>query len=431
MTLALRVALAALALTATASAQHVWTVDAALGPGSDFQDLPAAVAAAADGDTLIVRSGWYSELVLDNKALTVAALPGTSMWIFGAKVLNLDAQKEVLLVNLAVASLDGTGLLVSADAGEVLVDGCSLVGANGPNTYSTGWGFPGVEVFDSARVTLTGCTLTGGDGRDYATRPWAYGGGGDGGYIHGDSEVALYGCQIQGGEGGSDDDEDYGGMPGGPAVYVATAEITVVGCTLLGGPGGDGGNNPDPWSYTTCGDGGYGGDGIQYAKYDTEPPPAAVHEADNSFVPGLGGQGGDSSCAAGLPGVLFYIAPTIPDSMPIHHVGLTLTSPILETDSATLQASGPAGTAVLLAVGSQPDFAFDPALFGVVTLDPFGLTFVGLGTLDATGVLSLTFPNAVDVLPGQALTFFAQAIGIDAQGFIELGSPVSHTILGV
>src|SRR5215510_991412 len=49
----------------------IWIVDAANGPGTNFTSLPAAVAAAASGDTLIVRRGTYQPFQVSGKALTI------------------------------------------------------------------------------------------------------------------------------------------------------------------------------------------------------------------------------------------------------------------------------------------------------------------------------------------------------------------------
>src|SRR5687767_13350498 len=49
----------------------IWIVDAANGPGTNFTSLPAAVAAASSGDTLIVRQGTYATFTVGGKALTM------------------------------------------------------------------------------------------------------------------------------------------------------------------------------------------------------------------------------------------------------------------------------------------------------------------------------------------------------------------------
>ena len=48
-----------------------WIVDQQNGPGTHFTTIGAAVAAAVDGDTIVVRTGTYVESVTTGKALTI------------------------------------------------------------------------------------------------------------------------------------------------------------------------------------------------------------------------------------------------------------------------------------------------------------------------------------------------------------------------
>lgn len=52
-------------------AQTTWIVDDSGGPGVHFTSLPAAVAAAASGDTLLVAPGHYAPFHVTGKALTI------------------------------------------------------------------------------------------------------------------------------------------------------------------------------------------------------------------------------------------------------------------------------------------------------------------------------------------------------------------------
>lgn len=68
-----------LLLTSLASAQSTWIVDDTPGPGVNFTSLPAAVAAAASGDTLLVGPGTYEGFQVANKALTILGAGSTTM----------------------------------------------------------------------------------------------------------------------------------------------------------------------------------------------------------------------------------------------------------------------------------------------------------------------------------------------------------------
>lgn len=72
-------------LATTLAAQRTWVVDASNGPGTTHTDLPPAIAAAADGDTILVRAGSYSQFTT-NKALRILGRTGASVAIKDQKV---------------------------------------------------------------------------------------------------------------------------------------------------------------------------------------------------------------------------------------------------------------------------------------------------------------------------------------------------------
>ena len=69
--------MAAVLLAVSLHAQRIWTVDFLQRPGADFQDLPAAVAAASSGDIIRLRgtttslSDSYLAPSIQGKALTI------------------------------------------------------------------------------------------------------------------------------------------------------------------------------------------------------------------------------------------------------------------------------------------------------------------------------------------------------------------------
>ena len=80
----MRTVLYALVLTSglVAAQSRTWIVDVNSGPNTDFTDLPPAIAAAIDGDTVLIRSGTYKGFTT-SKALTVlgeAVAPGRVDW---------------------------------------------------------------------------------------------------------------------------------------------------------------------------------------------------------------------------------------------------------------------------------------------------------------------------------------------------------------
>jgi hypothetical protein len=140
-----------LAATAALPAQgRAWTVDWQGGPGTDFTDLPPAIAGAADGDLIRVRPGFYNAVSIVDKALTILGGPGVQTWLPSQplSVVNLAAGKQVVLAGIdhryAFANL-----LLTANQGRVILDRMALTA---------------VAVSDCPNVQLNDCTVQGRSG---------------------------------------------------------------------------------------------------------------------------------------------------------------------------------------------------------------------------------------------------------------------------
>ena len=106
-----RSGVALLAIGAAAAAQ-TFVVDASNGPGANFTDLPAAVAAVPDGAVLDVRPGSYSPFAIASKGLSVIFQPGALVQgpvLTLVSVTGTSAQQTVLLRGLQVATYFGSG----------------------------------------------------------------------------------------------------------------------------------------------------------------------------------------------------------------------------------------------------------------------------------------------------------------------------------
>lgn len=106
---------AAFVLSPTAlDAQQTWVVDRAGGPGSHFRTIEAAVAAAAAGDVVLVRSGTYSETALDiDKELHLVGEGTVQLavgYLFtpGARVHDLPVGAEFSMTNFELTGVVAT-----------------------------------------------------------------------------------------------------------------------------------------------------------------------------------------------------------------------------------------------------------------------------------------------------------------------------------
>jgi hypothetical protein len=158
--------LCVLSIAATrVSAQRVWIVDRSNGPGADFTDLPPALEAAADGDTIVVRQGVYANAVT-SRSVTLLGV-GTPM--LSTTSVGPSGEQRALLVHGLPAggtfSMRGFRLNQGAAAGSITAEirDCSghVVLADVSTSSSAVLG-AALLVVRSRDVTLNQCYSTGG-----------------------------------------------------------------------------------------------------------------------------------------------------------------------------------------------------------------------------------------------------------------------------
>ena len=141
----LRTVVAVLSLTAVATGQRTWIVDAANGPGTDFVDLPPAVAAASDGDRILVRGGVYSPTTISKALRIQGALSTQFATPFAALIVeNIPAGRTVELTSLQMNQAAGAGLLIRACRGTVTLRDV------------LGTAFPAIAIADADYVAVSG-----------------------------------------------------------------------------------------------------------------------------------------------------------------------------------------------------------------------------------------------------------------------------------
>ena len=416
---------------------QVHVVDAAGGAGAAFTDLPAAVAAAAPGDTVLVRSGAYSPFTLDGKGLFVLADTGADVAIDGTvAVRNLPAGQSVMLRGLATGAVLHEGLLVEDCAGGVRVEDCSFTGQAGTapspffpqqTLHYDGWA--GARLENSGDVAFARCELIGGEGLQ------AHVGGGSGDGAHGldmSGSVAVFeDGTCFGGRGGVGSLYlGIGGYPypypgsGGVGASVHMSTLVVGGSALTGGPGAHGESGD-----FECSGGASGGSGA------TVWADSTFYPRDSTFTGGPAGLGGNDgvggSCSDGSDGqpiTTSFNSTTIPLSGGSRE--LVAPAPFRVPGVESLQFAGTPGDLVLSAFAAPSG--------GQVILPPLGGTLFPVdpllvtvhGAIPAGGVLDV--PVSVLALPAglASVALHGQAAHVDAAGQPVLGPFSSVLLLG-
>ena len=349
----------------------VWVIDNAPGPGIDFTSLAAGVAAASDGDVLLLKQGMYSSLSITGKALTVQAdenfvtIDGTASSIQG-----LSAAQSVHV--RGVRWLDP--LTLSANAGVVWVEDVRGPGRFGP-----------ISADDCSSVVLLRMLPIGTVG------------------------YSIFDCSVY--------------VPSEAALQLEDSSIHAFGSTFTGGRGGS------CYVGGICSETGQpGAPGIDLTG------PGFLFLSDSDSIGGLAGcigeplgcpkpecsQGGaglanggevrliDSSLL-GAPSVSYYDVTSTPgpsttgaDPVPLPGKALRFeaSSPVREGESVALSFEGPPWTPVYLATGSGPNAHFVENVRGTVLVSELAqIEFVGFtgadGTLETTRDLS-DLPDGVD-----------------------------------
>jgi hypothetical protein len=273
-------------------------------PGSPPGALATEVAAAAEGDAILVSAGTYSGFVADGKGLAIVADADAVVLVDGsAGVRNLPAASDFLLAGLTVTGAmqfqddppatytTGTAFYAFDCAGSVRVQGCTLTGGWG-DTDCMGLSAPGgrgANVLSPPDVAFAACAIAGGLGGGSIQGCWT-GAGGMGGpaLLCDSSSVALYDCTLCAGDGGAQGERAGNGghglhLTGSGGVFLSNTPAT-------GGDGGYGTGCDDPYDCCGAGEPGNGGHGVWMRDA------TSLQRLASAFA---GGIGGGSSCAIG------------------------------------------------------------------------------------------------------------------------------------
>lgn len=173
----------------------IWIVDAQMGPGAQFADLPAAIAAAANGDTILVRAGTYTGANLVGKALTIRGAGAAATLLTDAPGAQPNRVANAAGVTvLAGLRIDGSGTGLVVQTAQVVLLDCEIHGGD-----ATFFGGAGLEVAASGHVTASRCAFHGGDGLSPSSLLTLYGGGRAVGVANGGTFAGDV-CVLRGGD---------------------------------------------------------------------------------------------------------------------------------------------------------------------------------------------------------------------------------------
>jgi len=388
-----------------------------------FADLPAAVAAAADGDVLLVKAGSYSGFTLTAKGLAVVSDSGVAPVVNGGIVVeSLGASQSVLLRGLATGTPSEFGLSVQDCDGAVRVEACSLEGQTGFNVFGSfdghPGGFAGAVVAGSANVAFTDCTLQGGEGADVYDIEWDAMGVGGPGLTAGSSNVAVFDTTATGGFGGSDSSGfALSGTLGGVGGSLTSGRMVVSGSEFVGGQGGYGGS---AWEWKGCGSGGDGGNGFTASGGELD-------HVDTSFVGGPKGYGVTAyGCGHGQIGLPKFISGAVESALPGSARDLSVPAPLRSGIVNQIVLVGEPGDSALVGIALAPDFVYTPALTGALLIEA-PTAVAGAFAMPPSGALLVPITYSGLGTSADALPLFAQALFVDSAGTLRL-APASTTV---
>lgn len=404
-----------LALAAAAPTQSFWIVDVHNRPGTNFTDLPPAVAAAAPGDVIVVRYQWiytgccspplfYTAPTIDKPLLilgeAITASQGYRIIPDISGMLNvhgIGAGSRVVLANLRIDDYPATsgGINCQGNAGEILLANCEI--GSRWLSFTT---IAHVQFVDCQRVLLRDSTFHAHLGRNLLVR----------------SDVTAENCAFGAG----------GYSSGRPGLELQGARAVLVGCTVNGSGG---------FSYS-----GFNCTAVGYqasvaltvdATSSAFLGPATVLNAPRDFDGGFCSNSVQLYDAAWSAGHL-EIDPAATLTGPVS--GSWLQQSQWQTRSSLAPIGGTLTSGidawpnmpVILAASMRPAAPL-PTPLGELWLEPASMLVLRVGVADASGHFAHSLPVGTFIPIGQLLAF--QAVGMQRNGSLVLASPSATPIL--
>jgi hypothetical protein len=356
---------------------NVWIVDENQGPGFDFVHIHDAVFAAADGDTVLVRSGGYAPFLIEGKSVDVLADAGAQVNVSGwpgfgipMDIRNTPAGSTTLVRGL---DFNAPSLSPTVHAAYcVLVDGCQGTVWFEDCNFTEGTSAP-IRVNGCEDVVFERCSAVGSKGY---SAPSASKNSSPGMRVSA-SRVTIHGGSFTGGEGKNGGLASGWAAPGLPGIHMTSGELYLGHAAAIGGAGGSGTSGTCASTSPDGGPGVLAEDGVVRAlEAGLIGGPAGVE----SFI-----------CPPASPGPPYALGSATLVQLQGVASHLSSNSPVREGETLTMRLTTTPGqslTALLLA-GQATAPAFAAQLAGVSLLG--GPTRrIELGTVDpATGIVTI------------------------------------------
>lgn len=373
--------LASLALPVVA--QRTWTVDEQNRPGTDFTNLPQAVATVARGDVLFVRDGNYSPVTI-SRSLTLRGegVPTGGLTGCSVDVVNLPPGDLVLLQTLRFVAFGNATLRFQQCRGQIHVEdiGCDGI----------------LDATDCDHIAVVGGYLAGRYMPHTVTR----------------SNLTLDGVSVS--------CLNWGAVQA--TLMLQQSTVRAVRTSLLGGNGTEvciPGCNRGLWPFPAV-----------YATNSTLVfGPGCVVEGNYHVINVYGGGGPNNYTWQGCLGPSIQgTGSTVVGNPTIRCSGLgsvPVTVRVIADGACTAVVRGRTATASLVAGINQPAALFAslplptwvPSGFGEILCDPRAVATLGVGVTDGQGLLPAPLPVSIHLPLGSLVV--VQGIVLDAQGRLQ------------
>lgn len=384
-------------------------------PGVDYFSIEAAIAAAGDGDTVLLKGFLEGDAIVDGKAITIGEYPGSNVELTLLTVRNVPVGKSVVVQDLGL-SVFGASNQIRDCAGSIVLERITIAAQSVGSVANPE---PALTIENCANVSLLRCTIVGRSTSGIAG-PDASAGVGLRTLA---STVHLFEGSLRGGDGGSlaSSYPSFVAPPvaGACAIELQGGRIEVINSTVNGGAGGGGGQ---VFPGGPC--------------FENQLGAPGVRVEGTAWILGsmvTGGAGGTAAIECGpsqpvAPAVAVISGSLIEQERALRSIEVTSVSNV--GGSVFVLVRGVPGEPLFLMKSPTLAATWSTSLNGLLFPAP-PFVFVPLGTVPAPGFAQYAFTIPHGVLPTgiDAVGEFLQYVTVDSSSKPFLSSPCAFTVI--